>query len=213
MGIITREEIVTTIDENGNEKTSIKSTSTNFNKNTEPDYIKIYTKMWCEFNQIPLRWRDLFFQLVIRMSYCNSTDLKHSQEVVVYGGISDEICQACGWKDKSNLRRGLKALCECGAIRKGAYRATYQINPNYASRGSWKYNSKLAQGGVEDLVAEFSFKDNEVKTKIVWADDGEDSVVNQEFRTALDVKKNDETVLKETIKTPISSEELLSSIA
>ena len=197
--IATKEEITTTIDENGNEHTTIKSTSTNFNKNTEPDYIKIYTKMWCEFNQIPLRWQNLFFQLAIRMSYSNSNDLKHSQEVIVYGGVSDEICKACGWNDKSNLRRGLKALCDCGAIKKGAYRATYQINPNYASRGSWKYNPKQAQGGVEDLVAEFSFKDKSVKTNIVWADNGEDDEVNSMFREALSVSKNDETVLKERI--------------
>ena len=211
--IIHRDEIQTFIDENGNEKTTIKSTTTKFERNAEPDYIKIYTKMWCEFNEIPMRWRELFFQLAIRMSYCDSTDLQHSQEVIVYGGVSADICKACGWTDKSTLRRGLKALCECGAIQKGTYRATYQINPNYASRGSWKYNTKLAQGGVEDLIATFSFKDKTVETKIAWADNGEDTETNEMYRSGLEVTKTEETVLKNVITKPITAEELLVGVS
>ena len=195
MSIFTKQEITTEIDEEGNEKTTIKETSAKIERSSEPDYIKIYTDMWCEFNQIPQRWRELFLQLAIRMSYANSNDLENSQTVVVYGMISKSITEACGWKDKSNLRRGLKALCDCGAI-KNVGRATYQINPSYASKGSWKYNPKLANGGVEDLIAVFKFKDKSIKTDIIWADDGQDNKFNDMYREGLSVERNDETILK-----------------
>lgn len=196
--IITKQEVTTNIDADGNESTTIKETTTNFKRNEEPDYIKIYTKMWLDFNQIPLKWHELFMQLALRMSYTNSSNeqsLKESQTVVVYGPISESITKACGWKDKSTLRKGLKALCDCGAIR-NVGRAMYQINPNYASRGSWKYNPKLNQGGVEDLIATFSFADKSVKTKIIWADDGSDTDDNIFMREGLGVSKADETILK-----------------
>lgn len=144
---------------------------TNIGRSTEPDYIKLYTRMWCEFNGIPAKWRELFMQLVVHMSYAIKTDLKRSQTVVVYGGITEAICEACGWKDKSTLRKGLKALCDCGAIRRTEFRATYQINPNYAGRGAWKYNPRDNSGGVEDLVATFHFKAGTVDTRVLWADE------------------------------------------
>lgn len=195
MKIYTNKETTTIIDEQGKETTTIKETSSKSERNTEPDFIKLYTKMWCEFNDIPDRWRNLFMQLVVRMSYCNSTDMTHSQIITVYGLVTEDICKACGWTDKSNVRRGLKVLCECGAIKKVG-RATYQINPNYAGRGEWKYNPKLNRGGVEDLVATFNFRDKSVKTNIVWADDGSESEVNDMYRRGLGVKASDETVIK-----------------
>lgn len=136
-------------------------------------------------------------QLIMRMSYCDATDIKHSQTIVVYGGVTAEICNACGWKDKSTLRKGLKALCECGAIKKTEYRATYQINPKYAAKGSWKYNPKLKNGGVEDLVATFNFKDKTVDTKIIWADDTEKTEINEMYRAGMNVKPEQETILKQ----------------
>ncbi len=63
---------------------------------------------------------------------------------------------------------GLKALCDCGAIRK-VNRGVYQINPSYAGRGTWKYNPSLKQGGIEKLVATFNFTEGTVDTNAVWA--------------------------------------------
>lgn len=194
--IIQKEVITTHEDADGNISTSTVSTTTNFRKSDEPDYIKIYTKMWCEFNLIPERWHRLFLELAIRMNYADSTDLPNSQTVVVYGGTTEAIRDACGWKDKSTLRKGLKVLCDCGAIRKTDFRATYQINPNYASRGLWKYDPKRKTGGVEDLITTFNFKDGSVETKVVWADDGTNDEVNEMYREGMGVSKKNETVFK-----------------
>lgn len=173
-------ETTTIIDELGNESTTTKSTTTNIQRNAEPDYIKLYTKMWCEFNAVPDAYRELFMQLVIRMTYCNATDLKHSQLVNTGKPWSDDIMNVLGWKQRM-YQRGLKALCECGAIRK-AGKGVYQINPLYAGRGEWKYNPRLNRGGIEDLVATFNFKDKTVETSIVWADDGSDDELNRLFQ-------------------------------
>lgn len=195
--IMSRTEVTRTEDADGNIKITEKKSTTAVERSSEPDYIKIYTRMWCEFNQIPSKWRELFMQLVVHMSYAVKTDLSHSQTVVVYGGTSADICAACGWKDKSTLRKGLKVLCDCGAIRRTQYRATYQINPSYAGRGSWKYDPKHDTGGIEDLVATFSFKAGTVDTRVIWADDGTDNNLNQLYREGLQTDSRD-TVLSET---------------
>ena len=195
--ISTKVETQTYEDAEGNVTTTTRETSIAIQRNQEPDYIKLYTKMWCEFNCIPAKWQQLFLELAVRMNYTNSNDLEHSQIVIVYGSVSDDITKACGWSDKSTMRKGLKALCDCNAIRK-MRRAEYQINPNFAGRGEWKYNSKLARGGVEDLVATFNFKKGTVSTSIVWADDGMDTEANKTMREGLGVRPADETVLKTT---------------
>ena len=66
-----KEEIQTRIDENGDEQTTIKRTTSKIERSSEPDYIKLYTKMWCEFNQIPNVYRPLFFELISNMTYCH----------------------------------------------------------------------------------------------------------------------------------------------
>lgn len=194
--IISKQEITTHIDENGNETITVKETTTNFQKNKEPDYVKIYTDMWCSFNKVPPVYRELFLQLVTRMSYCNAGDLKNSQLVNTGKPWSDDIMNALGWQ-KAMYQRGLKALCDCGAIKK-INRGVYQINPNYASRGEWKYNPKLQRGGVEDLIATFNFRDKTVDTQIIWADDGKDNDMNTQYRNGLNVSAKQDTVLKST---------------
>ena len=196
--IKSEKETTTTIDEDGREHTSIIEKTTKVERSGEPDYVKLYTKVWCEFNQIPNQWRPLFLELISRMSYSDSTDLDHSQIVATGGPIRDSICKTFGWK--SNMyQKGLKALREAGAIRQMS-RGFYQINPNYAGRGEWKYNPHLQRGGVEDLKATFDFKNGTVKVNIVWADDGEGNEINTMFRKALDTRAEDETVLKELEK-------------
>lgn len=200
MAISTYRETRTVVDEDGNETTTSTEKTTNIQRCTEPDYIKIYTRMWCEFNNIPTTYRDLFLQLVIRMTYCTSADLRHSQLVHTGTPWSEDIMQALGWK-KRMYQRGLKALCDCGAIRK-VTRGVYQINPQYAGKGEWKYNPKLQRGGVEDLVTQFRFKDGTVSTTILWADDGQDTELNSMYRTGLGVEPGDQTILKTVNKTP-----------
>ena len=157
--------------------------------NDEPDYIKLYTKMWCAFNGIPEKWRPLFLALVCRMSYASLKSSTGGQVVYTVGTNAEEIMSECGWKTKDPLYRGLNALCDCNAIRKIG-RGQYQINPSYAGRGPWRYNAAQEQGGVRDLVAKFSFADKKVETDIIWASTDKkqigrlDAVVSTETRVS-----------------------------
>lgn len=164
----------------------------------EPDYIKLYTKMWCEFNNIPVAYRNLFMELVIRMSYANATDIQHSQTVYTGKPYSDCICKTLGWKTNM-YQKGLKVLCDCGAIRR-INRGVYQINPSYAGRGTWKYNPKLKQGGVQDLVAVFNFRERTVETNIDWVkantmamsdEYGRDIDINMQSIETMEFKSNE----------------------
>lgn len=134
----------------------------------EPDYIKLYTKVWCEFNDIPTAYRNLFLELAMRMSYSNSSDLEHSQLVYTGKPFSDAICKSLGWQYRM-FQKGITVLNRCGAIRR-VTRGVYQINPSYAGRGGWRYNPQLKQGGIENLVATFDFKNGTVDASFVWAD-------------------------------------------
>lgn len=180
-------EVKTQIDEEGNEISTIIEKTHRIESNTEPDYIKLYTNMWCEFNNIPVAYRALFLAMVTMMSYADRNDLEHSQIVPIIKPYGDKICKQLGWTSKDSLMKGLKVLCNCKAIRKVA-RGVYQINPSYAGKGEWKYNPKLQRGGVIDLVASFNFKEKSVDTKIVWEDDGKDNEINEMFREALGTK-------------------------
>lgn len=195
--ISTEKEVTTTIDADGNETSTTIEKTHKIEVSTEPDYIKLYTAMWCEFNQIPSAYRQLFLELVGRMSYCNKCDLTKSQIVFLGEPISSDICKSLHWTSKDSLMKGLRALIKCGAIKKIA-RAVYQINPSYAGRGEWKYNPRLNRGGIEDLVATFNFRDKTVTTNIVWADDGECSAFNSMYREGLGVSAKDHAVLVET---------------
>lgn len=52
--MITKSETITNITQNEDGTESIKQTitETSFSKDREPDYIKIYTRMWCEFKGV-----------------------------------------------------------------------------------------------------------------------------------------------------------------
>jgi len=191
---ITKVEKRAEVDVDGNEKISTIEQSTSIMRNGEPDYIKVYTNMWAEFNGVPTAYRELFLQLAIRMSYCNSDDLKNAQLVYTGKPFSDSIMQVLNWKvDMYN--RGLRELTKVNAIKRVA-RGVYQINPHYIGKGEWKYNPRLKRGGVEDLIAVFKFNDKTVDTKIVWADDGEDDLLSETYRNGLNVNKADETIIK-----------------
>lgn len=146
-----------------------------YSKDREPDYIKLYTTIWFDFHRFPMKYRELFIQLAIRMSYCNSNDIAHSQIVAVIGDIKDAIVSACGWKTDDPLWKGLKALCECGAIKKRS-RGCYQINPEFAGKGSWKYNEKEKQGGIKDLIATFNFTEKSVDTHFIFHDNEKENI-------------------------------------
>ena len=188
---IYQREVHTTEDAEGNMTVDTKETV--IQALPEPDYIKLYTKMWCEFKAIPEVYQKLFLELAMRMTYCNSTDLEHSQLVSTGMPWSAEIQKTLNWQPRM-YQRGLKALCDFGALKK-VNRGVYQINPQYAGKGAWKYNPKLNQGGVKDLVATFNFKDKTVEQSFVWADNGENDEINDMMREGLGVSKEQETTL------------------
>lgn len=203
-------ESVTTTEldtETGTEHTTTTEKTTKIERSTEPDYVKLYTQMWCEFNQIPQGHRPLFLELVTRMTYCDKSDLAKSQLVATGGPFADAICKDLGWTSKEALKKGLRALCACGAIRRVG-RGFYQINPAYAGKGEWKYNPRLSRGGIEDLVATFDFKAGTVETTIVWADDGTDCDMNATMREGMGYKPSRKTDISITeIERHFSQEE------
>lgn len=200
MAISKEIQTTTQIDADGNESTTIFEKTTNIQRNSEPDYIKLYTRMWCEYNGIPTTYRSLFLELVTRMTYCSTADLGNSQLVNTGKPWSESIMHVLGWQ-KAMYQRGLRELCECGAIRKVG-KGVYQVNPQYAGKGEWKYNPRLERGGVEDLVATFHFADGTVNTQITWADDGQDSDINQTYRQGLGVSARSQAVLKRRTRKP-----------
>lgn len=157
-------------DSNGNITVDTTTTTKAISGSTEPDYIKLYTRMWCEFNGIPDKWRPLFMALVCRMGYADIKSASGGQTVYTIGSNATAIMADCGWSRRETMYRGLQALCDCNAIRKVG-RGEYQINPQYAGRGEWKYNPRLERGGIEDLVATFNFGAGTVSTKIAWTPD------------------------------------------
>lgn len=184
-------------DKDGNITRDVTTTSGSMSINDEPDFVKIYTKMWLDYNRIPVKYRQLFFSLACRMSYAKLTDLGESQIVYVQKPATDAIIEECGWTTKDPLFKGLKALCDAGAIRKVA-KACYQVNPSYAGRGEWKYNPRLNRGGVKDLKATFSFADGSVDTNIIYADEGGNDEVDEQLRQNYGVSQKDEAVITAT---------------
>jgi len=139
------------------------------------------------------------------MSYCDKRQLQFSQIVATGGPIKANITKTLGIGDRQ-YQKGLAALVAAGALKKVG-RGYYQVNPSYAGKGEWKYNPRLDRGGVEDLVATFRFKDKKVETKVIFADDGEDTELNKIWREGLKVTKKDNTVLTTTEITPINLED------
>lgn len=173
-------EIERTVDANSKEvSTKEKRVTREVKRLDEPDYIKLYTNMWCEFNGIPAAYRNLFLELAVRMSYTDASNLSMSQIVYTGKPISDDICKCLGWQNRM-YQKGLKVLCDCGAIRK-VNRGVYQISPKYVGRGKWKYDPRLKQGGVSELVASFDFVNQRVNTHIAFDSDVHATSEDREF--------------------------------
>lgn len=133
-------------------------------KNEEPDYVKIYIDEWRGSDRIPARYRRLFLHLAMYMTYANcgkdGDPDEGGQIVYAMGKTRKALLKECGWSGDDALCKGLKALADCGAIRKVG-RGVYQINPRYAARGTWHYNNRNRQGGAENLLAAFDTDDQE----------------------------------------------------
>ena len=198
-------EIHSVEDADGNIQTTTKETLTKIQRSEEPDYIKLYTKIWADFNNIPDAFQGLFLQLALRMTYANVAIKGGGQMVHTGEPTASEIMQILGWNSKDWYQKGLAALVKCNALKRLA-RGAYQINPSYAGKGEWKYNPRLQRGGIEDLVTTFNFKNKSVDTQIIWADDGKQSEFNNQYRQGLHVKAEQETILKTLTIIPNPSE-------
>lgn len=140
-------------------------------RENQPDFIILYTTVWCECNDIPSRYRELFLQLAFHMSFVNSDDIDRSQLVDVSGPHKLDILEALNWKEQA-LRKGLKALCDCNAIirRTDFGKSWYQINPSYAARGAWSVKNGI---GIKDFKIHFDMLSRSLQTVITVADDEE----------------------------------------
>lgn len=209
-------------DAEGNQKVSETTTTIKASRVDEPDYIKLYTNMWCEFKNIPKAYRTLFFSLVTKMSYCNlkkndmdENDIATSQIVNTGKPWSEQIIRECGWstkigtdgrmKGQISLDKGLASLCKHHAIRRVG-RGVYQINPTYAGKGEWKYNPSTKHGGITNLIATFDFVNDDVKTKVEFTDDGDNTDYNKMWRNVTNTKpENAAVVQNKTYKTKADS--------
>lgn len=189
MHVVSETETKHTIDSDGSEHIVTVAKTTKVERLAEPDYIKIYTEMWCAANQIPMQYRNLFLHLVCRMTYASLNDIEGGQIVTTSGVIGAQIRRELGWKE-AMFYKALAALCDCGAIRKVS-RGQYQINPAYAGKGEWKYNPTLDRGGIENIIAKFDLKKRSIDTKIFWADDGSSSQMNHDMREGLTGKPDE----------------------
>ena len=149
-------------DEEGNVTVDTAVVTRAIRTNEEPDYVKLYIDGWRESNEIPARYRQLFLSLAMRMTYAGlakgGEPDRGGQVVYMLGTDRKELLEECGWSGDDALRKGLKALVDCGAIRRIG-RGLYQVNPKYAARGTWHYNSRKKRGGVENLLAAFDPED------------------------------------------------------
>lgn len=75
MHVVSETETKHTIDSDGSEHIVTVAKTTKVERLAEPDYIKIYTEMWCAANQIPMQYRNLFLHLVCRMTYASLNDI------------------------------------------------------------------------------------------------------------------------------------------
>lgn len=149
----------------------IMTTTKAIKHESQPDFIILYTKVWCEYNDIPNRYRELFLQLAYHMSYVDSNDVDRSQLVVVSGPIKQDIMNALNWKEQA-LRKGLKALCDCNAIikRTDFGKDWYQVNPSYAARGAWSAKNGY---GIKDFQVHFDMLEGMVQTVLTTDEDEE----------------------------------------
>lgn len=131
-------------------------------KSEEPDYVKVYVDGWRRSGGIPDRYRQLFLCLAMRMTYakCDRVGAMDDGGQIVYvvGPDRKAILAECGWSRDDALCKGLKALVGCGALRKVS-RGVYQVDPRYAARGKWHYNSREKQGGIKNLAESFALSE------------------------------------------------------
>lgn len=160
-------KIETVRDEEGNVISEKETTKTKrIDRVTEPDYIKLYAETWLDKskNEIPIGYRALFLELAARMSYCEADDHEHSQLVMTSGIYQEAIMNTLGLKSRDSLQKGLKALCDCNAIRR-VQRGIYQINPRYAGKGQWKYNPRISRSSLEDFADYYERAKKEAERK------------------------------------------------
>lgn len=150
-----------------------KST-TKFKKNEEDEYIKIYTKMICVFQNLPAECAPLMLALASSMTYANINDTEsHGGQLVgITQLVRENICKQLNIS-KTTFFRNIKKLEEANIIRKigGQRSATYQINPEYFGKGLYEYSPQHGYGGIKDLRATFNFSDKKVHTEITYAGD------------------------------------------
>ena len=84
---------------------------------------------WSKFNStVPQSYRSLLLALANREMPYDEDNLDMSY-IVHIGSVAKAIMAECGWQTRDPLAKGLKSLCECGALRREA-RGVYRVNPD-----------------------------------------------------------------------------------
>lgn len=110
-------------------------------------YIRIDTESWQRDNKIPEEYRSFFICLACNMGNIDLYDFDADcfdtrQAVIMDRGLAERLCGEMGWSGMAQLRRGIRALCDCGAIRRAAT-GVYEVSKRYASLGARKARKRM----------------------------------------------------------------------
>lgn len=105
-------------------------------------FIRIDTESWQRNNSIPEEYRSFFICLACNMGNIDLYDFDADcfdtrQAVIMDRGLAERLCGEMGWPGMARLRKGIRALCDCGAIRRAAT-GVYEVSKRYASLGARK---------------------------------------------------------------------------
>lgn len=101
---------------------------------SEPDYVKLYVKAWCEFKDIKGINSAFLVQLLPYMTYA-----RQGQVIFLAPLLKREIAEQLGWAESDALNRcnkELKKLVKCGILSHVGTNA-YAVNPELVGKGNW----------------------------------------------------------------------------
>lgn len=110
------------------ERTTLRKTE------SEPDYVKLYVRAWCDFKDIKGVNTSFLAHLLPYMTYAAK-----GQRIYLAPPLKREIASELGWSDKTALNRfnqELRKLVKCGVLTHIG-ESSYAVNPELVGKGSW----------------------------------------------------------------------------
>ena len=136
--------------------TSVKETvhkEEAFNKETEPDYVKLYFDMVFAF--YGLKTRGVLSTLIYLLKGMTYANTESPNTIIINEFVKKKVCEETG-KGIATVNRNIKELCDCGIFRKIAIGA-YEVNANIFAKGKWNdvKKKKKIQGHFDCNTKEF----------------------------------------------------------